>query len=341
MEKELKEKYFHTLDCCLVVKEKCVMKRKNFYYMGIIVIFLYVFYFYASSVEVYSVPETGKGQINKEGVKIVEILEAKSEEKFMETDTRRSHEDEYLEEMGDLEEGPVLCYDDELLSELWISTEDLENRPDYSYFEKSGTGYYHLNLIYGVAVSVVHYVQGTELADREWELKRITYVAGQYHAYVESDMQEELFLIFREGKGAGFEYIILADIRQKTEEETGQDRCSIIYSSMLDWYSFGEWYDRDQKGEMDWDGYAMVMDIEGFLLDDMFWNWGCYAVYDYLERQGINPKGNWRMEEERTYISRYWHPADICFTNGNEEIELLIDVYEKTYAVVRGIILDE
>lgn len=309
------------------------MKRKNFYYIGIIVIFLCMFYFFASSVEVYSVPETGKGQINKEGIKIVEILEAKSEEKFMETDTRRSHEDKSLEEMEDLNKGSVLCYDDELLSELWISTEDLENRPDYYFFTNSGTRHYYLDLEFGAALAIADYVQETELSDREWELKQITYMAGQYHAYVESDRKDELYLIFREGS-----YIILADIRQKPKEETGQ---RITYSSMLEWHSFEEWYNKEQKGEVGEDSYSVIMDNEVFLYDMMYYSWGRYAVFDYLECQKIPSQGKWMMEEEHTYVGRNGYIADICFTNGSEEIELLIDVYEKTYAVVRGILLDE
>ena len=108
---------------------------------------------------------------------------------------------------------------------------------------------------------------------------------------------------------------------------------------MLEWHSFGEWYNKEQKGEVDEDGYSVTMG--NVLYDMMYYSWGRYAVYDYLECQKIPSKGKWMMEEDHTYVGRNGYIADICFTNGSEEIELLIDVYEKTYAVVKGIVLDE
>ena len=106
--------------------------------MRIIVIFLCVFYFYAGSVEVYSVPDTGKGQINKEGVKIAEILEAKSEERFMEISMEI---DSYMTRFTELytsgvmdgndyiniEEREIYLEDGSTIATLRIYT-DLENR---------------------------------------------------------------------------------------------------------------------------------------------------------------------------------------------------------------------
>ena len=102
-----------------------------------------------------------------------------------------------------------------VLADLWqesnLSSKEI---PSYWYFTNAGEGHHNLNLENAVAVAVKTYAGQNGMEKEEWELKRILYQDGIYHAYVESAAGNELYILLLDREPALYMYhIIAADIR--------------------------------------------------------------------------------------------------------------------------------
>lgn len=100
------------------------------------------------------------------------------------------------------------------LRKLWQENDlPTEETPDYLYFANAGEGHYRPWRENEVAFAVKKYAGMTGMENEAWELKRVNYVDGLYHAYVESETGNELYILLSEETGLET-FIIAADIRQ-------------------------------------------------------------------------------------------------------------------------------
>ena len=100
------------------------------------------------------------------------------------------------------------------------------------------------------------------------------------------------------------------------------------YNSMLEWYSYKDWF--DGKGA-EW---SLNFDITGYLHDVIYNNGFILAIYDYVDRTGKGKGATWNIDDNYTYIGRNGYIACAYCSNGVQTIRFLVDVWNKTYAVV-------
>ncbi|MDE7339636.1 MAG: hypothetical protein K2N80_03615 [Lachnospiraceae bacterium] len=215
------------------------------------------------------------------------------------------------------------------LQELWQDTAlPINEIPTYWYFTNAGHGHYHLYYENEAACAVKKYAGMSGMENEAWALKRISFIDGMYHAYVESETGNELYILLSEMESEMY-FIIMADIRNNGEAEILLQDERFSYNSMLKWYSFADWF----YGEKDAAG-TICFEREGEFFDHMYTD-GCrYAIHDYLERTGYTGNSEWVVKENLLYVGRNGYIADIYCTNGGKGFSFLIDVWNHSYAVL-------
>lgn len=74
--------------------------------------------------------------------------------------------------------------------------------------------------------------------------------------------------------------------------------------------------------------------IKSEIHDSIYGNGTFYALYDYLKRTGNNRLSGWEADDNDSYIGRNGCIAAVTCRNGMQTIPLIVDVANKTYAVV-------
>lgn len=202
-----------------------------------------------------------------------------------------------------------------------------EEQPDYYYFTNAGQSHYNLSLEYTAAFAVKDYGLESGIDDKEWELKRICRCENAYQVYVESKTGNELYILLSEEQDIQPNYIIMADIRKGDDADVIlQDKYS--YNSMLEWYSYKEWFDGKTKDE------NIRFNAIGDLYDSIYNNEIFYAIYDYMDLTGGEQKGHWEIDDNDTYVGRNGYIVCANCNDGARNIIFLVDVWNKTYAVI-------
>ncbi|MCH5261019.1 MAG: hypothetical protein J1F18_14800, partial [Lachnospiraceae bacterium] len=59
------------------------------------------------------------------------------------------------------------------------------------------------------------------------------------------------------------------------------------------------------------------------------------AMQEYLSTINANIEEEWEMLPEKLFVGCYGSLADAWYTNGNCKVHLVVDVWNKTYAVIK------
>lgn len=205
----------------------------------------------------------------------------------------------------------------------------MEKWPDYYFFTNTQQRHYNLSLENAVAFVVKDYVYDTEMKNELWELKQIYHYRDNiYQAYTESDMGNELYVLFETDTPDTLPYyIIVADIRKG-------DVADIIlyeeysYNSMLEWYSYRDWFDGKTSEEQ------LQINITGEIYDSIYNNGVLLAINDYVDMTDRDIKIQWEIDGNYTYIGRNGYIVCATCSNGVQNIIFFVDVWNKTYAVL-------
>ena len=247
------------------------------------------------------------------------------------------------EQLDNVTEDDTEISNEDLLADLWQESElPLEDIPNYRYFANAGEGNYNLNLENEVAIAVKTYAVQNGMEDEEWELKRIIYNDGIYHAYVESATGNELYILLSDRGGMFLHNIIAADIRNNNESEISlsfDEQSGPSYSSILEWNSYLELFENSflggepegtHKGSLE---IVHSIDSGYWLYDNMYVVGVSFALHDYLDRMGrMDSDSTWTIDTNSVYVG---HFLDVYCTNGEERISLLIDIKNKRYTVLK------
>ncbi|MDE7258733.1 MAG: hypothetical protein K2N77_05790 [Lachnospiraceae bacterium] len=204
-----------------------------------------------------------------------------------------------------------------------------EEWPDYDYFINAQQGHYNLTLENMAAFVVKDYALDSGMDKEEWELKRICYGEDAYQVYVESKTGNELYILLSEGQGIQPDYIIMADIRKGDGVDISLYEGEYSYNSMLEWHSYMDWFDGKNTMEE-----RPGLDVIGDLYDSVYGNGIFYAIYDYLDITDGDKKSHWEIDSNYMYIGRNGYIACANCSNGGEDIVVLVDVWNKSYAVL-------
>lgn len=219
-------------------------------------------------------------------------------------------------------ENPVI---DQMWQECSLPQEEW---PDYYYF--TNEGHYRLVLVNETAFVVKEYAMDSGLENEEWELKRI-YSCGSgnaFLAYVESKTGNELYILFSDGPGAQPVYIILADVRKDADADVSLPYGGYAYNSMLEWYSYKNWYD----GEAD--GQRVPHETIGEIHDSIYGSGLSCAINDYVDRTGRDTESQWEVYGNDIYVGKNGYIACTVCQNKGKNLIFIFDVSNKVYAVV-------
>lgn len=219
------------------------------------------------------------------------------------------------------------------IEDLWRQCDlPQEEWPDYYFFTNAQQRHYNLSWENLAAFAVKDYAMDAEMEDEQWELKQIYhYRDDMYQAYTESDKGSELYILFRDStSGMSPDYIVMADVRKTPGEAAVLQEKKWSYNSMLEWYSYKKWFDGDSKM-----ADRIQVDIKGEIYDSIYGSGSYYAIYDYLDRFGGNKDISWEIDENTSYVGRNGEIASISCAVGTEKINLLVDVWNRRYAVVK------
>lgn len=275
----------------------------------------------------------GTGYINGDWNNIIELLNDQISENL----------DAAKEQLDNVTEDDTEMFYEDFLADLWQESElPLEDIPGYRYFTNAGEGNYNLNLENEVAIAVKTYAVQNGMEDEEWELKRIIYNDGIYHAYVESATGNELYILLSDRGGMFLHNIIAVDIRNNNESEISlsfDEQSGPSYSSILEWNSYLELFENSflggepegtHKGSLE---IVHSIDSGYWLYDHMYVVGVSFALHDYLDRMGrMDRDSTWTIDTNSVYVGRF---LDVYCTNGEERISLLIDIMNKRYTVLK------
>lgn len=207
-----------------------------------------------------------------------------------------------------------------------------EEMPMPEYFTNVNQTYYNYTTKGDVAAVIMDYVLDAGMEDEQWALKSIYHNDDDiYQAYTESDMGSELYILFLcDTPDAKPCYIIAADIRKSANEDTVFHQGKYSYNSMLEWYSYKEWFDGGNDTEE-----TIEVNVNGYLYDACYGNHSYYAIYDYLDRFGGDKDIPWEIDENMAYVGSCGSIASIPCVVGTEKIYLFLDIWNKRYAVFK------
>lgn len=173
------------------------------------------------------------------------------------------------------------------------------------------------------------------------ELKRIIFWDGIYHAFLKSEQGNEIYMLLRKcgddpsepySGGMSMKYIITVDFWTDGSAETaiweGGDEG---YNSALEWNSYRRLSEEEyaeSKLEVVESCYLTHFDAVDYTKEVY------YALYDFYERNGLDKEVTWRMDNNSVYIN--WERiVDVFLYNGEEEIAMLVDIWNRKYVVLR------
>ncbi len=201
--------------------------------------------------------------------------------------------------------------------------------PSYDYFTNSYEGHYNLSLENAAAFVVQDYALKQNMPEKEWKLVRIIYRDRNYHVFVEANDENEIYFLLNINSDIMPCYSIMADIRRNGEAGIKLQEETYSYDSMLEWSS----YRNRMEQNLDFDNY-IDMENETELFDSIYIMNSYQAMYDYLEKNNEEKSGKWRVNYCDIYIGTNGYIADISYTNGTEIISVIIDIWNKLYAIL-------
>ena len=200
----------------------------------------------------------------------------------------------------------------------------------YDYFSNANQEHYNLTLESDAAFAVKNYSIEAGLENEQWELKRIFCNNNSYHVFVESQNENELYMILSYDKSDFMpKCSVVADIRKNSNAEILLQGNSYSYNSMLEWYSYADLFYEEIIMEK-----HINLENSGELYDSIYENAFYYALYDYLNRTGKDTDSVWTIDGNSIYVGKNGYIADISCVCEEERINLCVDVWNKIYTVL-------
>lgn len=205
----------------------------------------------------------------------------------------------------------------------------MEEWPDYYFFENAQQRHYNLSLENTAALVVKDYTYNAAMKNELWELKQIYHYRDDiYQAYTESDMGNELYILFKTNTPDTLpRYAIVADIRKNNAADIplyGE----YSYNSMLEWYSYKDWFDGKTSTEQ------LQFDVTNEIYDSIYNSEVRLAIYDYVDMTDKDIRIHWELDGNSMYVGGNGYIVCANCSNEVQNIILFVDVWNKTYAVL-------
>ena len=213
-----------------------------------------------------------------------------------------------------------------------MDTWDLKTKaPAYLFFSNANQWHYNLTNEMDPAGIVLHYTKENGLKEEKWELRKM-YTrwseSGEYvsTAFVRSESGRELYLYIEELGN----FFIIADIMKGNSLSIPLGDGDYTYDSSISWFSYKE---RLQKrGE--YLGYSILTDEGAYIYDDIYIDEGALALAEFLNVHKVDKKPKWELVKDKIYIGVNGYLADLWYSNGEKRVHMVIDIWNKLYAVI-------
>lgn len=201
--------------------------------------------------------------------------------------------------------------------------------PTYSFFSNANQWHYNLSQEMDPAGIIIHDTKEKNQEIEPWELRRMytrwnenTYVST---AFVKSESGRELYLYIEEME----KYLVIADIIKGNGLKNTLGDNEYSYDSSLPWRSYRKKLRKDREDS----GYS-IEDEWAYLYDDIYIEEGALAIEDFLKEHKADKKEKWELVNNKVYIGVNGYLADLWYSNGAQRVHIVIDVWNKKYAVV-------
>lgn len=208
-----------------------------------------------------------------------------------------------------------------------------DDSPDYRFFTNANQWHYHITANEMAAACVLlNYSRYRNVPKENWELRKMysrydeNYI-GVSTAFVKSESGREVYFFMNDTDEGS--YLVIADIVKGNSKQTSLANDSYSYDSSLEWYSYKEILQENNTF-----GYKVLADEDAFIYDAVFIEEGAFAMAEFLKFQGAEKKQKWYLLKDNIYIGVNGYLADLWYSNGTQEVHMVVDVWNKLYTVV-------
>lgn len=203
----------------------------------------------------------------------------------------------------------------------------------YDYFINSNQWHYDLNSEMDAACIVADYSNKKMSKKEDWELRCMLTRNMEDHKWISSifvcsESKRELYILLKGGDAEGDKYAIIADIVRDNSLPVllGNGDCS--YDSALIWNSYQD------SLNFNINEHSILIDEDAYIYDAVYIDEGVCAMSDYLSLTNTDSREKWKLMDNMIYIGVNGYLADMWFSNENERVHLVIDIWNKVYTVV-------
>lgn len=212
-------------------------------------------------------------------------------------------------------------------SEYWRKSDHEEVSEDF--FKNAELIHYNIGAERAVAGALQTYLGDEGVPGSKWELTHLYSENGILHAFVGSGTYRGLYMLLREKPDGEEEWLVIADIQQGNDRER-QISGGGSYDTVLKWDSYEAWA-MDEK-----DSDYFVSGIRTYQYnqyDSIYAFQATCAMQAYLTGIEADKTEKWEIVYDRMFAEHGCF-LDAWYTNGNRQVHLFIDIWNKLYLVM-------
>ena len=209
----------------------------------------------------------------------------------------------------------------------WDDLYDIEGT-EANFFNNAYRFRYNPQIFKAAACAMKDYAEKIDLEGEDWELIRIYSEDGAVGVIARTtSLSRRLSLLIK-----GNTYQVIADV-QKGDGGEYELSDGFSYDSEMKWHSYYEW---TINGEKEHESVYTVHGNGEYYRHDSIYEYQLHrAMQEYLSSINANQEEEWEMLPEKLFVCCYGSLADAWYTNGKRRVHLVVDVWNKTYAVIK------
>ena len=209
----------------------------------------------------------------------------------------------------------------------WDDLYDIEGT-EANFFDNAYRFRYNPQIFKAAACAVKDYAEKIDLADEDWELIRLYSEDGAVGVIARTtSLSRRLSLLIK-----GNTYQVIADV-QKGDSGASELSDGFSYDSEMKWHSYYEW---TINGEKENESVYTIHCNEEYYRHDSIYEYQLHrAMQEYLSSINADIEEEWEILPEKLFVGCYGSLADAWYTNGKRKVHLVVDVWNKTYAVIK------
>lgn len=204
----------------------------------------------------------------------------------------------------------------------WMKLFDLGNI-DYDYFINAAEWHYNQKIEKLAACAVENYSKQAGIEEEKWELTHMYSENDIISVFVRSKKYRELFLLLKDDM-----WLLIADIQRGDDLEIKLMNNEWSYRSEFEWNSYEQAF---EKGVVH---YQIKSGDKYYQYDSIYDHQARCALETYLIAAHANENIEWEIMYERFFIASSGCLVDVWYTDGENEVHMVLDINNKMYTVI-------